>query len=135
MTALSVPCNPPHSDRVYEYKLSHEVACRPVFGGLPTYLTLSSSSNHVSCMIINYSLHDYIRTCLLHVEIFFYSLFSFILEVGSDVCPLSLKYCFYPCHELWSTMQVCNLVHAHARLLYLALLWENINNDTLNTFE
>ena len=40
---------------------------------------------------------------------------------------------FYPCHALRSTMQVCNLVHAHARILYLALLWENINNDTLNT--
>ena len=40
---------------------------------------------------------------------------------------------FTPIMNYWSTMQVCNLVHAHARILYLALLWENINNDTLNT--
>jgi hypothetical protein len=25
--------------------------------------------------------------------------FPFILEVGSNVCPLSLKYRFYPCHD------------------------------------
>ena len=59
--------------------------------------------------------------------------FPFILEVGPDVCPLSMKYHFYPCHVLWYTMQVCNHVYIYARLLYLALLWENINNDTLNT--
>ena len=110
------------------------LASRPVLGDLPIHLTLSSSSNHVVCMIINCSLHGYIRTCRLHVGIFFYSLFSFYLEVGLDVCPLSMKYHFYPCHALWFTMQVCNHVYAHARLLYLALLWENINNDTLNTF-
>ena len=41
---------------------------------------------------------------------------------------------FTPIMNYWFTMQVCNLVHIHARLLDLALLWENINNDTLNTF-
>ena len=58
--ALSVPCNPPHLGRVYESKLSHEVAGRPVLSGLPTYLKLSSSFSHITCMIINYSLHVYI---------------------------------------------------------------------------
>ena len=40
---------------------------------------------------------------------------------------------FTPVMNYWFTMQVCNLVHIHDRLLHLALLWENINNDTLNT--
>ena len=110
------------------------LAGRPMLGDLPVHLTLSSNSSHVTCMIINCSLHGYIRICRLHVGTFFYSLFSFFLEIGLDVCPLSIKYRFYPYHVLWTTMQVCNLVHAHARLLYLALLQENINNDTLNTF-
>jgi len=30
-------------------------------------------------------------------------------------------------------MQVCNLVHAHDRLLHLAFVWENVNNDIMNT--
>jgi hypothetical protein len=38
--------------------------------------------------------------------------FPFILEVSPDVRPLSLKYCFFLCHELRSIMQVCNLIHA-----------------------
>ena len=40
---------------------------------------------------------------------------------------------FSPIIDYWFAMQVCNLIHIHARLLYLALIWENINNDTLNT--
>ena len=76
--SLSVPCNPPCSTGVQESKLSHEVAGRPVLGGLPTYLMLSSSSNHVICMIIACSLHDYIRTCQLYIGTFFYSLFSLL---------------------------------------------------------
>ena len=77
VTALSIPCNPPRSSGVQESKLSHEDAGRLVLSGLPTYLTPSSSSNHICCMIINYSLQGYIKTCLLHLGIFFYSLFFF----------------------------------------------------------
>ena len=131
MIAMSVHRNPPHSGRVYEFKLSHEVGDKPILGGLLTYLTFCSSSNHVCCMIINCSLDGYIRTMpasLRNILLFFVFLLSLMLSL--DVCPLSMKYCSYPYYELWSTMQVCNLVHAHARLL---ILWENINNDTLNT--
>ena len=110
------------------------LAGKPVLGDLPVHLTLRSSSNHVIYMIINCSLHGYIRTCRLHVGIFFYFfVFSFILEVGPDVCPLSLKYHFTPVIDYWFSLQACNLVHINARLLYLVLFWENINNDTLNT--
>jgi hypothetical protein len=67
-------------------------------------------------MIVNCSLHGYIRTCLLRLGTFFYSLFFFILEVSPDVCSLSMKYRFYPYYELWSTMQVCNHVYVYARI-------------------
>ena len=97
--------------------MSHEVASRPVHGGLSTYLTLSSSSNHVICIIINYSLHGYIMIMpapLRNILLFFVSLF--ILEVGPSVCPLSSKYHVYHYHKLWFSMQACNLVHIHARI-------------------
>jgi hypothetical protein len=113
--ALSVPYNPPCSGRVWESKLSHEDAGRLVLSGLPIYLTLSSSSNHICCMIISCSLHGYIRTCLPHLGIYYFILcFTFILEVSPDVCPLSMKYHFYPYYELWSTMQVCNHGHIYS---------------------
>jgi hypothetical protein len=54
--------------------LSHEIAGRPVLDGLLTYFTLSTKTNYITYMIINYSLHDYIRTCLLYLGIFFYIL-------------------------------------------------------------
>ena len=82
-------------------------------------------------MIINFSLHGYIRTCLLHLGTFFYSLFSLLSLRLAQVCVHYPKYTiFTPIINYWFTMQVCNLVHIHARLLYLALLLENINNDT-----
>ena len=62
--------------------------------------------------------------------------FVFLLSLGlAQVCVHYSEYTiFTPIMNYWFTMQVCNLVHIHARLLYLAILWENINNDTLNTF-
>ena len=61
--------------------------------------------------------------------------FVFLLYLRlAQVCVHYPKYSvFTPVVNYWFTMQVCNLVHIHARLLYLALLWENINNDILNT--
>jgi hypothetical protein len=45
VTALSVPCNPPHSGiRIGVRKLSHEVAGRPVLEGLPIYFMLRARS-------------------------------------------------------------------------------------------
>ena len=111
------------------------LAGRPVLGDLPVHLKLSSNSNHITCMIINCSLHGYIRTWWLHLGRFFYSLFSFYPWGWLRCVSTILEIPFLPL--TWTIgllMQVCNLVHAHARLLYLALLWENINNDTLNTF-
>jgi hypothetical protein len=86
-------------------------------------------------MITHYSLHGYIRTCLLHLEIFFYSFFPFILEVGSNVCHTMLKpIIINPYFEYWSGIQSCYPVHIHARLLTPCLPLEK-NNDTLNTSE
>ena len=59
--------------------------------------------------------------------------FPFVLEVGPDVCPLSSNYQFYPYHELWSICKYEIMFMPMLELVYLALLWENINNDTLNT--
>jgi hypothetical protein len=85
-------------------------------------------------MIINCSLHDYNRICLLHLGTFFYSFISFLssrlVQVGVSTI---LNILFLPVISYWFTMQVCNHVHIHVRLLYLTLIWENINNDTLNT--
>jgi hypothetical protein len=76
VTALSVPCNPPRLDiRIGVHKVSMAWQTRP--GDPPVHLKLSPNSSHITCMIINCSLHGYIRTCRLHVGIFFYSLFSF----------------------------------------------------------
>jgi uncharacterized membrane protein (Fun14 family) len=94
------------------------LASRPVLRDLPIHLTLSSSFNHVICMIINYSLHGYIRTCLLHLGIFFYSLFSLLSLRLAQVCVHYPEYTiFTPAMNYWLTMQVCNLVHIYARLL------------------
>ena len=107
---------------------------RPVLGDLPVQLTLSSNSNRITCMIINCSLHGYIRTCRFHVGTFFYCLFSFYPWGWPRCVSTILKIPFLPLSRtIGLLMQVCNLVHAHARLSYLALLWKNINNDTLNT--
>ena len=110
------------------------LAGRPVPGDLPVHLKLSSKSNHITCMIINCSLHGYIRTCRLHVGTF---LLFFVFLLSLRLAQMCVHYpeitVFTPAMNYWSTMQVCNLVHAHDRLLYLALLWESINNDTLNT--
>jgi hypothetical protein len=59
--------------------------------------------------------------------------FSFILEVGSDVCPLSLNYHFAP---IMNYGPLCKYVILFMLMLdsYTLLLWENINNNTLNTF-
>ena len=107
---------------------------RPMPGDLPDHLKLSSNSSHITCMIIHSSFHGYIRTCQLHVGIFFILYFPFIIEVSLDVCPLSMKYHFYPCHEL--LVYLCKYVILIMLMLdsaCLALLWENINNGTLNT--
>jgi hypothetical protein len=53
------------------------LASRPMLRDLPVHLTLSCNSSHISCMIINCSLHSYFWPCLLHLGLFFYSLFSF----------------------------------------------------------
>jgi hypothetical protein len=46
-------------------------------------------------------LHSYIRIGLLHLGTIFFILgFPFILEIGPDACPLSLKYRFYPYYKL-----------------------------------
>jgi hypothetical protein len=76
MIALSVPCNPPHSGiRVGVCKVSMTWQTKPE--DLLVYLTLSSSSNHVCCMIFSCYVHGYIRACRLHLGTVFYSLFSF----------------------------------------------------------
>ena len=98
VTALSVPCNP-HVRVLCSSLKSIAPSGRPVLGDLPVHLTLRSISNHVICMIINYSLHGYIRTCLLHLGIFFYSLFSFYPWGWLRCVSLSLKYHFYPYHD------------------------------------
>jgi hypothetical protein len=99
VTALSVPYNPPRSGiRVGVHKVSMAWQTRP--GDLLVHLKFSSNSSHITCMIINCSLHCYIRTCQLHIGTFFIHCFPFILEVNPDVCPLSSKYRFYPCHKL-----------------------------------
>ena len=61
--------------------------------------------------------------------------FVFLLSLRlAQVCVHYPEYTiFTPIIDYWFTMQVCNLVHIHARLLHLAFLWGNINNDTLNT--
>ena len=68
------------------------LAGRPVLGDLPVHLKLSSNSNHITCMIINYSLHSYIRICLLHLETFFYSLllFQWLLAIAPSPSRLVL---------------------------------------------
>ena len=86
-------------------------------------------------MIINYSFHGYIRTCLLHLGTFFYFLFSLLSLRLAQVCVHYSKYTIFTLvMNYWFTMQVCNLVHIHARLLHHVFLWENINDNTLNTF-
>ena len=97
------------------------LAGRPVLVDLPINFTLSSNSSHVTCLIINYLCTAILEHAGSMWEHSFILCFPFILEVGPDVCPLS-NIPFLPLSALWSTMQVCNLVHGHARLLYLALL-------------
>ena len=114
--------------------VSHEVVGRPVLGGLLTYLTLSSSSNHIRCMIINCSLHGYIRTMpapLRNILLFFVFLLSLRL---AQMCV------HYPWNTVFTPVMhhgpLCKYVIMFMSMLeyeYLALLWENINNDTLNT--
>ena len=60
VTTLSIPCNLPCSGIRVGVHNSPYLAGRPVLGDLPIHLTLSSNSNHIACMIINYSLHSYI---------------------------------------------------------------------------
>ena len=68
---------------------------------------------------------------LRNILLFFVFLLSLRL---AQVCVHYLEYTIFThVTNYWFIMQVCNLVHIHARLLYLALLRENINNDTLNT--
>ena len=68
---------------------------------------------------------------LRNILLFFVSLLTLRL---AQVCVHYSKYTIFTLvMNYWFTMQVCNLVHIHAFLLYLALIWENINNDTLNT--
>ena len=92
------------------------LAGRPVLRDLLVHLKLSSNSNHITCMIINCSLHGYIRTCRLHVGTFFYSLFSFYPWGWPRCVSTILNYRFYPCHELWSIMQVWDPIYVNVRL-------------------
>jgi hypothetical protein len=116
VTVMFVPCNPSRLGIcVGVRKVSMAWHTKP--GDLPVHLKFSSNSSHITRMIVSCSLYCYIRTCRLHVEIFFILYFPFILKVSPDVCPLSTIYHFYPCYELWSIMQVCNLIHAHARYI------------------
>ena len=90
---------------------------RPVLGDLPVHLTLRSSSNHVICMIINYFLHGYIRTSLIHLETLFYSFFLLYLWGWPKCVSHYLElYNVYPCYKLWFTLQACHLVPIHTRL-------------------
>ena len=108
------------------------LAGRPVVRDLPIHFTLRSSSNHVICMIINYSLHGYIRTSLLYLGIFFVSLLSLRL---AQVCV------HYPQNTMFTPIINFGSLWKHVILfismldsLHHTFLWENINNDTLNTF-
>jgi len=67
------------------------------------------------------------------LEYSFILYFPFILEVDLDVCPLSLNTIFTPAmnHGLLCTYVI--LFMSMIDLVHIALLWENINNDTLNT--
>jgi hypothetical protein len=85
LIVLSIPCIPPHSTRVSESKFLHEVAGRPVLGGLPTYFTLSSNTNYINCMIINLPLYDYTRPMPAQLRTFVYSFF-YILSLRNVKC-------------------------------------------------
>jgi hypothetical protein len=68
-------------------------------------------------MIINYPLHNYIRTRLLHLENILLFFVSFLSLRLAQVCVHYHEiYHIYPYYKLWLTMQACNLVHIHARL-------------------
>jgi hypothetical protein len=88
------------------------LAGRLVLGDLPVHLKLSSNSNHVTCMIINCSLHGYIRTCRLHIGIFF----VFLLSLRLAICVSNiLEIPFYKYVILFMPM---------LDTLYHAFLWE-----------
>ena len=107
------------------------LASRPVLGDLPIHLTLSSSSNHVVCMIINYSLHGYIRTSLLNLGTFFVSLLS--LRLAQMCVHYHENTAFTPVLNFGSLCKYVILFMSMLESLHHAFLWENINNDTLNT--
>jgi hypothetical protein len=107
---------------------------RPVPRDLSMHLKLSPNANHVFYMTINCSLQDYIRTYLLHLGTFFYSLFSFYPWGWPRCVSTIFDILFLPCHELWSTCKYVIFFISRLDSLYLALIWKNINNDTLNTF-
>jgi hypothetical protein len=76
------------------------LANRPVLGDHPIHLTLSSNSSHITCMIINCSLHSYFWPCLLHLGLFFYSLFSFYPWGWLRCVSTILEIPFFPGHKL-----------------------------------
>ena len=109
-------------------------AGRPVLGDLSIHLTLRSSSNHVTCMIINCSSHGYIRLCLLHLGTFFYSLFLFYPWGWPKCVSTILNYTmFTPVLNYGSLYKHVILFISKLESLHHAFLWKNINNDTLNT--
>jgi hypothetical protein len=100
-----------------------------------THLTLRSSSNHVLSMIINCSWHGNIRTSLLHLETFFYSLFSLLSLRLAQECVHYPEYTiFTPIINFGSLCKYVILFISMLNSLHHAFLWENINNDTPNTF-
>ena len=85
-------------------------------------------------MIINYSLHGYIWPCWLYVGTFFYSLFSFYPWGWPRCVSTILEILFLPLS--WTIGLLCKYVILFMLMLdslHHAFLWENINNNTLNT--
>ena len=114
--------------------LTSEMSHRPVLGDLPAHLTLRSSSNHVICIIINYSLHGYIRTSLLHLGTFFNFFVSLLSLRLAKVCVYYPEYTmFTPVINLGSLLKHVILLISILESLHHAFIWKNINNDIMNT--
>jgi hypothetical protein len=76
-------------------------------------------------MIINYSLHGYIRICLLHLGTFFYSLFLFYPLGWQQVCVHYPKNnIFTPIIDFGSLCKYVIFFMVMLDFLYHAFLWE-----------
>ena len=72
--------------------------------------------------------------CLLDLGLLFYPFFSILSFEECQVCVHYLEIIILTAAiSIGVLLSIIIQVHIHTRLLINAFLWENINNDTLNT--